>query len=257
MNGNFYAFGPAKWKKSRLRAILTFHSIDNSGSVLSFPVNAFKRLMTALALSETPVVGLSDILSVEEGVVITFDDGMKSIRDHALPVLNDLKFRAHLFLTTGAVGESNNWPTQPVLAPRFSMLDWDDIEQCQAGGMRIEAHTHTHPDLRQLTEQEIETECNRVNQIIECRTGRTPKHFAYPYGYWDSRIAAAISQTYDSAVTTDMKFVGKRKPDPYGLPRLDSYYFQNGISLTQPFGLPSRTYLELRRTLRIVRKAVT
>ena len=43
-------------------AILTYHSIDDSGSVISVSPEAFRRQMQMLADSGTPVVPLAEVL---------------------------------------------------------------------------------------------------------------------------------------------------------------------------------------------------
>ena len=101
------------------RAVVTFHSIDDSGSVLSFSPRAFRQLIERLAASATPVVTFEELLRREDGITITFDDGMRSVYQHALPVLRQHGFPAHIFLTTGRVGQDIGWPSQP---RRFDML---------------------------------------------------------------------------------------------------------------------------------------
>lgn len=237
-----------------VRAILTFHSIDDSGSVLSYPVDAFIELMTSIAEAGIPVLDLDSLYSSSSGIVLTFDDGMKSVRNSALPVLRDLGFPAHLFLTTGVVGGDNYWPSQPTHAPRMPMLNWDDIENCQRSGMQIESHTHTHPDLRRLSDTAIEEECESADREILAHTGRHAKHFAYPYGYFDDRVAQLIDQRYSFAVTTRMAYLGPTDHESAKLPRLDAYYLQNQLVRRNPFGRLSRTYLVARGILRAIRK---
>ncbi len=239
-----------------MRAILTFHSIDDSGSVLSYPVKTFARLLASIAESGIPVLDLDQLCDGTEGVTITFDDGMRSVRENALPVLREFGFPSHLFLTTGVVGADNRWPTQPVNAPLMPMLTWDDVEQCRQSGMLIEAHTHLHPDLRNLADDRIADECATADQEIETRTGRLPRHFAYPYGFVDERVTTVIRKRYTYAVTTEMSFLGGDILDPARLPRLDAYYMQNNLVSSDPFGPAARAYLSVRRILRAIRKGL-
>ena len=240
-----------------MRAILTFHSIDDSGSILSYPVRTFTRLMTSIAESGIPVLELDQLWSRHEGVALTFDDGMQSVRSSALPVLRDLGFPAHLFLATGAVGSTNRWPSQPSGAPEMKMLGWDDVEQCVRAGIRIESHTQTHPDLRELMDIQIEEECDAADHEIASRTGRVPRHFAYPYGYHNDRVARIVRRRYALAVTTRMAFLGEHVHDPAKLPRLDTYYMRGAVVSSRPFGMRSRAYLGVRRLLRAIRQGMT
>ena len=98
-----------------MRAILTFHSIDDTGSVVSCSPKNFARLLAALAERKIPVCDLETLLNPDtrRGVAITFDDGMRSVYRAALPVLSDYGASAHVFITTGAVGDNKTWPPRP------------------------------------------------------------------------------------------------------------------------------------------------
>lgn len=237
-----------------MRAIITFHSIDSEDSVLSYPPALFARLLTALDRCDLPVCSLNTLLdkATTRGVALTFDDGMKSVARNALPVLRDHAAPAHLFLTTAAVGQDNRWPTQPDDAPCYEMLDWDEIEQLHTAGTLIESHTHTHPDLCQLSAEEIENECEAADNIIEQRLGRKPRYFAYPYGYYDEAAVSTVSRRYSAAVTTRLHCLGAGD-DLATLPRLDSYYLRNPWLIDHLDSAMGRLYLQARSLMRTLR----
>ncbi len=237
-----------------MRAIITFHGIDDSGTVLSYPPKLFAGLLDALHKSKLPVCDLDTLLSddTRRGIALTFDDGMRSLFTSALPVIRDHAVPVHLFLTTGAVGGNNRWPTQPSSAPRFDMLNWKEIEDLQAAGVLVEAHTSSHPDLRKLPVEEIAGECNAADEIIEQRLGRRPQFFAYPYGYSDERVRNYMSEHYRASVTTELRVLGGND-SPAALPRLDSYYLRAPWVFRQLDSGVSRSYLLLRGLMRTLR----
>ena len=73
-------------------------------------------------MSATPVVTFDELLRRDDGITITFDDGMRSVYEHALPVLREHGFPAHIFLTTSRVGKDIGWPGQPA-ALRHARLE--------------------------------------------------------------------------------------------------------------------------------------
>lgn len=237
-----------------MRAILTFHSIDNAGSVLSFPQATFVKLLSALYDAGMPVYDLDTLLApgIRRGVALTFDDGMRTVYTQALPVLRDFKTPAHLFLTTGAVGGTNRWATQPVHAPSFDMLSWGEIEQLHASDVRIESHTHSHPDLRALDAVRIGIECNAADRLIESRLGRRPRFFAYPYGYRNSQVCDAVRGLYQASVTTELNTLCGME-DRAALPRLDSYYLRAPWVFRRIDDIFPQAYLTLRSMLRKLR----
>jgi len=237
-----------------MRAIITFHSIDNQDGVLSYPPALFAKLLDSLEAMKMPVCSLDTLLDgiTEHGVALTFDDGMQSVFKYALPVIRDHQVPAHLFLTTGAVGGDNRWPTQPGDAPRYGMLNWDELESLHAAGIFIDAHTHTHPDLRQLSEVRIQEECEKADTIIEQRFGRRPSYFAYPYGYISDAAKTVCARRYAASVTTRLRCLDGK--DEAGLlPRLDSYYLKNPWLIGNLDSALSRLYLAFRGLMRDVR----
>lgn len=237
-----------------MKAIITFHSIDDSGSVLSFPPATFARMITELLDSNVAICTLDNLLrpDVDSAVTITFDDGMHSVYKNALPVLKDMNVPSHLYLTTGYVGSQNNWPTQPARAPAFKMMNWENIAACYAAGMQIENHTVSHPNLCRLSSAQIEDECEQSDIDIESRLGYRPNHFAYPYGAYDERVAEVVGRRYKTSVTTVLLPL-KRQFSAAALPRLDSYYLQNKRSYRHFFSPGASAYLRLRYWLRAVR----
>lgn len=203
-----------------------------------------------------PLVTFEELLRGSEGVAITFDDGMRSVATEALPVLRANGAPAHLFLTTGYVGATNEWPSQPEGAPVFDMMTWDQIEECVVGGLTVESHTVSHPDLRTLERRQIEEECEQADEEIVRRLGVLPTLMAYPYGGMSPAALEVCLDRYESSFSTTLGYLPLRPSDPlwrHRVPRLDSYYLRSAWmrrSLDRPLG---RAYLGLRALLRRLR----
>lgn len=239
-----------------MRAILVFHSIDKSGSVLSYSPEMFGDLLAALERSDIPVVDLDTLLKPEtrHGVALTFDDGIRSVFTDALPILRSHGAPAHLFLTTGYVGSTNRWPSQPVQAPLFEMLTWSEIERLRAAGMTIEAHTATHPDMRGLDEAGLQAECELADETISSRLGYHPRYFAYPYALCDVRVRAFAGRRYVASLAGGTRTLGAEE-DMSALPRIDSYYLQSEWVYRNLSSTRSQAYIGVRRALRRLRNA--
>jgi peptidoglycan/xylan/chitin deacetylase (PgdA/CDA1 family) len=239
-----------------MKAIITFHSIDDRETVLSFPTAMFADMITGLLDKGVSICTLDQLIlpETDNAVSITFDDGMQSVYKNALPVLADAKVPSHIYLTTGYVGGQNKWPTQPESAPVFEMMGWHEIEACVKGGMYIENHTVSHPDLRMLGRSKIEDECERADSCIAEHFGSRPRHFAYPYGTYNSNVSTIVSGRYKTCVTTKLLPLG-REIVAAELPRLDSYYLQNRWLYNHLFSPVSSSYLFGRHILRVIRRA--
>ena len=240
-----------------MRAILSFHSIDDTGSVLSYPPKTFDRLLLALQRSGIPLLDLDTLLrpQTKTGVTLTFDDGMRSVFTEALPILRSHSAPAHLFLTTGVVGMTNRWPSQPATAPFFEMLRWRDIEALQRSGIHIEAHTASHPDLRQLSDDALWGECDCADETIASTLGVRPRYFAYPYGFNDTRVRSFARERYVGSVTTDARML-RHEEDPAALPRLETYYFRKEFLFRNLQSPVTLAYIALRRAFRRFRSVL-
>lgn len=240
-----------------MKAIITFHNIGDDGSVLSFSARRFAQLLDEFETCDIPVLTLDQLLdgTVDCGVALTFDDGMASVFDAALPIMRERKTPAHLFLTVGAVGGDNRWPSQPASAPIYKMLSWDQLHELHAGGMQIDAHTYSHPDLRGLTDDEIENEFARCDTEIEQAFGRRPAYFSYPYGFFNDRVERICNARYAASVSTRLGYLG-RSSRASALPRLDSYYLQSRGVVSNLFSMRARRYLAVRAAMRRVRGGI-
>ena len=232
-------------------AILTYHSLDETGSVISIRPEVFRRQMESLAANSIKVVPLQQIRQHPEAVAITFDDGFANFADQAVPVLRQLNFPATVFVISGYCGQKNNWPTQPPGVPQLPLMGWralrDLPEQILLG-----AHTITHSDLRTLSDSEIAREVLESRIEIEQQTGRPVETFAYPYGGVDARAESVIRREFHSGCGTRLDFVHPES-DSAVLPRLDAYYLKSTLWFQRPFGISNALYIALRRTLREAR----
>lgn len=237
-----------------MRAILTFHSIDASGSVVSFDAQLFDDLLADLSKKAIPIRDLDTLLASDanQGIAITFDDGMKSVYQNALPRLREYQAPAHVFLTTGVIGSDGRWPQQPASAPSFEMLNWQEVEALHQVGVRMECHTHTHPDLRSLTGEQIAEECGKAEQMIASRLGRKPRYFAYPYGYHNQKTRDCVRGRYAASVTTELRKLNSDE-DTAALPRLDAYYLRSGLGIRLLDSPLMQVYLMLRNKMRTLK----
>jgi peptidoglycan/xylan/chitin deacetylase (PgdA/CDA1 family) len=239
-----------------MKAILAYHSIDDSRSPISLTARGFEAQLDWLASNDVRVVGLTDLLALPDGdgaVALTFDDGFASFGAEAWPRLRERGLPATLFVVTGRVGKSNRWSGSGFLpVPEMPLLDWRALEALVAEGVEIGAHTRTHPDLRTISGPELEDEVVGAAGEIEERLGVAVRSFAYPYGVLSPAATAAVRTRFDAACTTEFRAL-RRVEDPCLLPRLDAFYFQSAGSRL-PWGSAALGgYVRLRAGIRTVR----
>jgi peptidoglycan/xylan/chitin deacetylase (PgdA/CDA1 family) len=238
-----------------VRAILTYHSIDRSGSVISIDPSAFDQQVRWLAASAVDVVGLADLLTLpdeRDAVALTFDDAFVNFETEAWPRLRSFGLPVTLFVPSGFVGRTNEWAAIPGGGmPTIPILDWGSLARLADEGVALGAHSRQHPDLRKLDEGAVREEVSGSIDDIARETGRRPDMFAYPYGYWNAVSASVVHEVCRCACTTDLRPL-RDAEEPHLLPRLDMYYLR-GPGRIEAFGQWTfRQYVRARAAVRTV-----
>lgn len=209
-------------------AILTFHSLDRSRSVISFDPELFAARMEALAEHGPPVAPLAECLDRPGTIALTFDDGFVNFASGAWPVLRRLGFPATLFVVSGRVGTTNGWDHLGAAAPELPLLGWEELRRLAGEGVELGGHSHTHADLTATDEARLTEEIERPARLMEEHTGVRPKAFAYPYGKADARVRAAAARYYGLACGTAMGYWSGSE-DRFEAPRLDAFYLRGSV----------------------------
>jgi peptidoglycan/xylan/chitin deacetylase (PgdA/CDA1 family) len=197
--------------------VLTYHAVlpleedvQLRGTV---PLSVFERQVEWLARSGHETLTLDQAADqlegrgepVRRGVVLTFDDGYRSVVEHAVPVLERFGFNATLFVVTDAVGQITDWYVPKGGRP-FEHASWDELEQVRARGFDVGSHTVHHPWLGRLDADSVQAELCRSKDEIEKRLGRC-QHLAYPHGDASPEITKAVRKVgYRTACTTRRGF---------------------------------------------------
>jgi peptidoglycan/xylan/chitin deacetylase (PgdA/CDA1 family) len=262
--GMLWSVDPAALTSAeRLLPILTYHSLDDFGSVLSTSPATFERHLEVLRQAGAKVLSLRDGAErlrrgdlPECALALTFDDGFRSVYEHGLPLLLRYGFTATVFVVSGFVGRSNSWPSQPPTVRPQPLLGWSQIRDLAEAGIDIGAHSHTHPHLPGLSRPAIEAEIVESKQEIEDRVGRRVEVFAYPYGAYDETVLAAAAAHVSVACSADLAFA-RPTSNPLALERLDVYYLRRPWALRRLFSRRLRAYVAVRRAaLDLRRKAL-
>jgi peptidoglycan/xylan/chitin deacetylase (PgdA/CDA1 family) len=239
-----------------MRAILAYHSVDDSGSPVSIAEPAFRRHVSWLATRGPRVVGVRELLRLpphESAVALTFDDGFSNFGTLAWPVLRDHGLTATVYVPTDHAGGTNAWGNRSAPGiPTLPLLGWADLERLAQEGVRLGSHTCTHPHLTALSTAVLQEELERSANQLQARIGVRPDGLAYPYGSYDRRVSAAAAALYDHAVTADLRLLGAAD-DRHVLPRVDMYYLRANDLLAAWGTTRLRLYLGARAGARRVR----
>jgi peptidoglycan/xylan/chitin deacetylase (PgdA/CDA1 family) len=84
----------------------------------------------------------------------------------------------------------------------------------------VGSHSHTHPQLSQLSDEDLALELSLSKNLLERWTEKSVRHVAFPSGEYDDRVIRAVKGAgYESAWTTQTR-LSRGTDDPYQMPRV-------------------------------------
>jgi biofilm PGA synthesis lipoprotein PgaB len=178
--------------------ILQYHHIsDSTPPSTSLSPELFKQHLKYLKDNQFEVLGLDAVIkSLHKGekfkdktVVITFDDGYRSVYDTAFPLLRKYQFPFTIFVHTSPIEHQLN-----------QFVSWKNLKDMSQYGASIANHTVHHQHLIKKNindspsqhEAMILTEILDSQRILEQKATNVLKALAYPYGEFDQQATAVV-----------------------------------------------------------------
>lgn len=186
--------------------ILCYHAVDKQWpATLSVHPDALERQLTHLVERGFRGATFTNALRGPRSrrtLVVTFDDGYRSVLEQAKPILDRLGLPGTLFVPTDWPGRAEPMAWEGIdrwlgtrHEPDLRSLDWDQLRGLAADGWEIGGHTCSHPHLPQVRDDErLRDELERSKAILERELGAPCTSLAYPYGEVDARVAAATKR---------------------------------------------------------------
>ncbi len=150
-------------------------------------------------------------------IVLTFDDGYADLVEEALPILTEQGFPATVFVTTGWLRDAGRYAAGR--APG-RMLSWTQLADLSAAGIEIAAHTHSHPQLDQISGPRLRAELEDSKRLLEDRLGCAVTSLAYPYGYSSRRVRSVAREVGYLQAAAVANAAAASACDAFRVPRL-------------------------------------
>ena len=204
--------------RGRLRRIrlpiLYYHEIGLARSKYVVHPAEFEAQLDWLLASGFEALSMDAVVAVyagtrpapARGVVLSFDDGRKGVRDFAAPALARRRLPAILYLVTDWLDGA------PVLeSERYSgLVGWADLEALRQAGFTLGSHTVSHQNLKRIGAAEVEREVRHSRLRLEQKLGCAVEHFSYPYGRRTRAVEHAVREAgYRTAVVTGERCNGR------------------------------------------------
>lgn len=175
--------------------VLCYHKFSPRVSTNKIDVSAetFDRQMAYLKSNGYTVITIQQLYDFigyrqrlpQKSVLITIDDGWKTVKTIAYPILKKYGFSAVLFIYTELMKNK----------PSSVALSWDDVnEMAESGVIEIESHTVSHSDLTKIGDEKLVRELRESQRIIKAKIGRSPQFLAYPYGNFNDKVVDVMKE---------------------------------------------------------------
>lgn len=141
-------------------------------------------------------------------VVLTFDDGEKSIITRALPLLQQHGFTAMVFITTGWIGKQG-------------YMSGDDLRRLVDQGWALGTHGVSHDYLTEMDSHDLREELEQSRDtLMEILGGAPVEHMSVPGGRINADVVMAARRAGYRSVSTSLMGPHGRRPNPYRVRRM-------------------------------------
>lgn len=168
-----------------------YHHVNDSISESTLTVSSkdFFQQMDWLERNSFRFLTLDEVIDrkakapfFERAVALTFDDGFSDNYDHAFSTLMKRKKSAAIFIVANWVGQNG-------------FMDWNQLRALAEAGITIGSHSLTHRWLPNISDNaELRKEINDSKKKIEDEIGKEVRHFSYPVGGVNERVAGMVKR---------------------------------------------------------------
>ena len=210
--------------------VLLYHSVSKTDSKLAISPEIFEEQIKYLKDKGYKSIAPDNIKSKldKKNILITFDDGFRDNLTIALPVLIKYGFVATIFITTKYIGGRSEYAGREE-DRNFQMLSIEEIKRLEKEGWTICNHLHSHRNLIELNDEEIEDEFKKSCNILEnISSGKeNMKIISYPRNKKDKRVEDVLKNAGVKMAFSGATGFVKESSDLMDLPRIEIYSHTN------------------------------
>jgi peptidoglycan/xylan/chitin deacetylase (PgdA/CDA1 family) len=154
-------------------------------------MQAIARTGLAISLSQMEEFLSGEAAPPPDAVLVTVDDGFRSLRTVALPVLEHYAIPAVAFITPGKIAERRFTHGAPE-----DYLSWSDLAFLVNRGLSIQSHAWSHRSLPDLSTEDALEELICSKEVLSRRLGKVSA-LAYPFGTradFNERVVSLVAQ---------------------------------------------------------------
>ena len=174
-----------------------YHRLDEinpSSSSLTVSPQSFVRQIDCLEKKAFRLLSLDEVIDLKveipltgRAVALTFDDGYRDNYENGFALLIQRRKTAALFVVVNWIGTKD-------------FLTWREIRELSEAGITIGSHSLSHRWLPDIGDEgELKSEIVDSKKRIEDELGKEVRHFSYPIGGINQRVAEIVRRAGYSA----------------------------------------------------------
>ena len=176
---------------------LLYHQIeDNANAADKVKPIEFEKQMQYLNSTGFTTIKVEDynkwkkneIEIPKKSILITFDDGWRSVYEKAYPIMKKYGLIGTQFVIGDYANEESGVP---------SYSDWNELKTMQDNGWNMEAHGMQHTKMLSLSESEFREQLTGIKTEVRDNLGTTPKSFVFPFHNANSEYTRICGEYYD------------------------------------------------------------
>lgn len=212
--------------------ILNYHHIMKpsiKGQMERFYVDpqSFKKQMRYLYRNRFSVICFDDLVDFlisgkkvsNNTVVLTFDDGYRSVLLEACEVLEKFGFMATVFISTATIGAQNYWDRG--VKDDVDILTWDEILELRKKNFSFHSHAVNHVRLTALKENSVINEVKASKVQLERMLAIKRHIFCYPFSDYNENIRRHVIDAGYVAACTSEPGINNASTDMFLLKRIE------------------------------------
>ena len=208
---------------NRNSKVLYYHDVHDDNDVpetlMSTPLSLFSDHIRVIKEQGFEIVDV--ITQPKNQIMLTFDDGYSGIYKNKNFFISQ-SLKPTVFIISNCIGTN-------------TFMNEEEILQLQNEGFRFQSHTHSHPDLNLLTNEQLIEEFSISKTIIEELLSRSVHEICFPKGFFNNKvIELAYEQGYKSLYSS--------LPGHYSEENRFNVIFRNLVQFTRPDDLVSILY---------------
>ena len=197
--------------------ILCYHRFGNNiNDSMMIKTSEFAKQLAWLKANNYSVISLDSAVKYLTGqikaipdkpVVITIDDGHKSVYFEIAPLIKQYRIPVTLFIYPSAISNAN-----------YAMT-WEQLKELENTKLfYVESHTYWHPNFKhekiRLSLDDyakfVDKQIAGSKQVLEKKMGHEIKYLAWAFGIYDYElITKAVQSDYVAAFTIEQRHVSK------------------------------------------------